>query len=727
MYELVGLYPRPHCHLPVKALIALGFLTPFDVFPAPAVLVWHGRYRTPKSRGDSRSVQTCPTMRLLDTHTGQFVEKDPRKERFYLTYAILSHTWDAYGEQTYQELKKIQERHSSKSRFHQWIWRWSESPPSLSRIWKDRDLSPKIRDACAMARKDGYRYIWIDSCCIDKTSSSELSEAINSMYAWYKAADVCYAYLADVPPDEDPHEDHSAFRRSRWFTRGWTLQELIAPRNLLFLSGRWMVLGSKEKFADLVSAITGISVKALHHPDSVTRSFSVAQRLSWAASRETTREEDRAYSLLGLFDINMPTLYGEGEGAFRRLQEEILQRIPDQSIFAWGNVIHLGPEMVNFDNLNPGPTPQVRLEDDSRRAVEVMDLHPLSLLCLSPKKFVDGHGIEVVPLGQLVYHYPDLPVPGYSFTPHGIRTHMPLIPLSAFLRLPDATTQYPSSEWYLAVLGCEHVDRPGHLLGRVCHVNSSTSGINFLSRGYIKISPSYQEGHGACASLPPAAELVALSAEALARSSALARVVPVYLSHPDQASTTTFSDAHMRFRPHKTINLFLKKNDSGAPTSNADKRRRATTTLNLRWPDRDHPTTHCLTISRPASQGTGTGEREVQDTLTIEYTYTLEEDGKLLTIVARVSGTLSRRPIIPATSSWSDRTPWIFLEGDRGKKRVVLDNGEGGTAEVELSMEFLVLNHYVIDARVTEWCRAESPHLEEDGDSDSAENRIQVA
>ena len=197
-----------------------------------------------------------------------------------------------------------------------------------------------------------------------------------------------------------------------------------------------------------------------------------------------------------------------------------------------------------------------------------------------------------------------------------------------------------------------------------------------------------------------------------------------------------FSDAHVRFRPHKTINLFLKKNlnNSDAPgrprtagscssESDADKRKRVATTLNLRWPDRDHPTTHWLTISRHASQGTGTVGLTVRDSLTVEYTYTLEEDGKLLTIVARVSGTLLGRPIIPVTSSWSDRAPWIFLDGDRGKKRVVLDNGEGDTAEVELSLEFLVLNHYVIDARVTEWCR-ESPRLEEDGDSDSGADRI---
>ena len=113
------------------------------------------------------------------------------------------------------------------------------------------------------AREHGYRYIWIDSCCIDKTSSSELSEAINSMYAWYERAHVCYAYLANVPPDEDPRKDGSAFRRSRWFTRGWTLQELLAPKNLVFLSMDWARLGTKDELTQLVSDITGISADAL--------------------------------------------------------------------------------------------------------------------------------------------------------------------------------------------------------------------------------------------------------------------------------------------------------------------------------------------------------------------------------------------------------------------------------------------------------------------------------
>ncbi|KAM5546144.1 hypothetical protein V8D89_000270 [Ganoderma adspersum] len=165
-------------------------------------------------------------------------------------------------------------------------------------IWDDPELSPKIREACKVAREDSHWYIWIDSCCIDKTSSSELSEAINSMYQWYSWADMCFTFLADVPDGADHEAKDSEFRQSRWFTRGWTLQELIAPLQVIFLSMTWTPIGSKHSFSYLVDDITNISDTAFLHI---------------AAMRETTRLEDWAYSLLGIFDINMPTLYGEGD------------------------------------------------------------------------------------------------------------------------------------------------------------------------------------------------------------------------------------------------------------------------------------------------------------------------------------------------------------------------------------------------------------------------------
>jgi hypothetical protein len=177
---------------------------------------------------------------------------------------------------------------------------------------------------------------WIDSCCIDKTSSAELSESINSMFAWYKNAHVCYAYLSDVPGGNRDYETgglslYIALEQSRWFTRGWTLQELLAPDWVIVLANDWSELGTKASLATDLTAITGIT-----HLFNFEEA-SVAQKMSWAARRKTTRLEDRAYSMMGLFNVNMPLLYGEGNRAFIRLQLEILSRIDDESIFAWSN------------------------------------------------------------------------------------------------------------------------------------------------------------------------------------------------------------------------------------------------------------------------------------------------------------------------------------------------------------------------------------------------------
>lgn len=194
---------------------------------------------------------------------------------------------------------------------------------------------------------------------IDKSSSAELSEAINSMFAWYRDSAVCYVYLADVEMDSYGYGDlqrlfsldghHKSDQRiqylehmndisqqlaeSRWFTRGWTLQELLAPKRLEFYSRNWMHLGSGKYLIDVISSITKIKASVIRREDSVM-SCSVACRMSWAAARHTTRVEDMAYCLLGLFGINMPLLYGEGEKAFLRLQKEIIQVTDDQTILA---------------------------------------------------------------------------------------------------------------------------------------------------------------------------------------------------------------------------------------------------------------------------------------------------------------------------------------------------------------------------------------------------------
>lgn len=191
----------------------------------------------------------------------------------------------------------------------------------------------KLRGAAQQALKDGYDFVWVDTCCIDKSSSAELSEAINSMFKWYGASEVCYAYLIDVPDTTDVSEC-SAFIRSQWWKRGWTLQELLAPSKLTFFTRRWKIVGHKQSLGTTIADITGIDIEVFGERMTLD-SFSIAQRMSWASGRTTTRPEDLAYCLMGLFDVNMPVLYGEGEKAFIRLQQEIIKESDDQSISAW--------------------------------------------------------------------------------------------------------------------------------------------------------------------------------------------------------------------------------------------------------------------------------------------------------------------------------------------------------------------------------------------------------
>jgi hypothetical protein len=187
----------------------------------------------------------------------------------------------------------------------------------------------KIRFCGEQARHDGLKYFWVDTCCIDKSSSAELSEAINSMFRWYQKAARCYVYLSDVSIRKRKVSDRSAvctwesaFRASKWFIRGWTLQELLAPRSVEFYSREGKILGSKRTLEQQIHEITGVPATALR--EDPPSQFDVDERFSWAKSRQTTRGEDKAYSLFGIFDVHMPLLYGEGEvKAFLRLREAI--------------------------------------------------------------------------------------------------------------------------------------------------------------------------------------------------------------------------------------------------------------------------------------------------------------------------------------------------------------------------------------------------------------------
>lgn len=220
------------------------------------------------------------------------------------SYAILSHRWQG-EEVTFED---IQDQADSYTLKHGWS---------------------KVLMTCQLARTNGIDYVWIDSCCIDKRSSAELSEAINSMYEWYARATVCYTYLFDVYDASDIEQ----FCDSSWFTRSWTLQELLAPTEVYFYTAEWTRIGSKSDMSKSIHVTTGIPVSALEFYDS--SQYSIAIRMSWAAKRQATRIEDVAYSLLGIFDINMPLLYGEGSKAFQRLQEAIMSESNDLSLFLW--------------------------------------------------------------------------------------------------------------------------------------------------------------------------------------------------------------------------------------------------------------------------------------------------------------------------------------------------------------------------------------------------------
>jgi hypothetical protein len=214
-------------------------------------------------------------------------------------YAILSHTWHDQ-EVTFEDVQHDSETVRRKSGYK------------------------KIEFCIRQARRENLVNVWVDTCCICKTDSTELQTALNSMFRWYRDADVCYVYLSDVSKsDGDPESVwNRSFQESRWFTRGWTLQELLAPRKLLFFSQEGSYLGDKQSLESQIHEITGIPLPALQ--GAPLSSFSVDERLSWIKGRQTTREEDKAYSLFGLFDTFMPLMYGETEErAFIRLRRTI--------------------------------------------------------------------------------------------------------------------------------------------------------------------------------------------------------------------------------------------------------------------------------------------------------------------------------------------------------------------------------------------------------------------
>lgn len=213
-------------------------------------------------------------------------------------YAILSHTWGRDREEVnFEDIR--------------------------NNSWKHKAGRKKVSFCADQARSDGLHYFWVDTCCINKTSSAELSEAINSMFSWYENAARCYVFLADITLAEVESEGiGKAFEKCRWFTRGWTLQELIAPRSVEFFTVDGNKFGCRRSMSAEIRARTGIPIedfegRSLHQ-------FCVHERMSWARGRATKRQEDSAYCLLGLFNVSLPLIYGEGRvRAFQRLREQV--------------------------------------------------------------------------------------------------------------------------------------------------------------------------------------------------------------------------------------------------------------------------------------------------------------------------------------------------------------------------------------------------------------------
>ena len=218
-------------------------------------------------------------------------------------YAILSHTWVEGQEVSFEDL--------------------------TAGTGKEKKGNKKIRFCREQARHDGLQYFWVDTCCIDKANYAELSHSINSMFRWYRNAARCYVYLSDVSTRKRKASNisiecswKSAFRASKWFTRGWTLQELLAASSVEFFSCEAERVGDKSSLEHHIHEITGIPRSALRG-DRLSQ-FSDKERFSWIQGRKTKLEEDKAYALLGIFDVKIPLRYGEGmASAFKRLEEEI--------------------------------------------------------------------------------------------------------------------------------------------------------------------------------------------------------------------------------------------------------------------------------------------------------------------------------------------------------------------------------------------------------------------
>ncbi|KAI1755813.1 HET-domain-containing protein [Xylaria castorea] len=346
-------------------------------------------------------------MHLLNVHTKQLQEFTGNR---IPPYAILSHTWGE-DEVLFQDL----------------------STPG----YKEKLGYKKIEGCCQEAILDGFEFMWVDTCCIDKRSSAELSEAINSMFRWYDEAQVCYVYLADVSMETEPRAD---FSKSEWFTQGWTLQELIASTCLKFFDTTWSLMFHVDKtntniklsniYGQEIEHITGIRRWHEYGSNQIIAGIKslegvpVATKLSWASGRNTTRVEDMAYCLLGLLDVNMPLLYGEGHKAFLRLQEEFIKKHHDLTIVSWGLGINRSEICDIEEAFGPG--------------------------CLAPTPRL-FRGFRYVDLEKIHNRLDEAPRLGWTMTTRGLHIELPVVQFDARNNVYIGMTNYTYGGGFLAI------------------------------------------------------------------------------------------------------------------------------------------------------------------------------------------------------------------------------------------------------------------------------------
>ncbi|GAP91820.1 putative HET domain-containing protein [Rosellinia necatrix] len=350
-------------------------------------------------------------------------------------YAILSHTWEE-GEVTFAGFSQGAQRGVDAS----------------VKSWE------KISQTCTLAVRNGYEYVWIDTCCIDKSSSAELTEAINSMYSWYAGSGKCFAYLSDFNQSTaGPPNSSCQFFASRWFSRGWTLQELIAPEDLEFYDSSWVFYGSKAGLCADIADATGIDEQVLCAAGMALKgllaSIPVCRKMSWAAGRETRRPEDVAYSLLGIFGVHMPLIYGEGANAFARLQKKIIKSTNDLTILAW------------------------------KSPHQVLPWDHCGVLAPSPNFFSDSGDIV---LSQDLRYNPD-----FSITNKGLQVSIAL-PVVSGLRNPIMSLHCHRQDRYQESLGIHLGSIGGNLYGRALanEIPIETEGERLLGTSiFLSIQP----------------------------------------------------------------------------------------------------------------------------------------------------------------------------------------------------------------------------------------------